>query len=51
MGERRANYATVEFQEHLGRNEESLGVPWAEFVGDETDRHTFAVSTDDPTDD
>jgi len=50
MGDRRPNYALVPFQQHLGQNEESLSVPWAEFVGDETDELTFEVPTDDATD-
>jgi len=50
MTDYRANYATVEFQTHLGQNEESLAVPWAEFVGDATDPHTFTVPTDEAVD-
>ncbi|WP_415379288.1 hypothetical protein [Halosimplex sp. TS25] len=50
MGDRRPNYALVPFQQHLGQNEESLAVPWAEFVGDETDELEFTVPTDDATD-
>ncbi|WP_436908438.1 DUF7383 domain-containing protein [Halosimplex marinum] len=49
MGDRRPNYALVPFQQHLGQNEESLAVPWAEFVGDETDELTFEVPTDGAT--
>ena len=50
MGDRRPNYALVPFQQHLGQNDESLSVPWAEFVGDETDELEFTVPTDDATD-
>ena len=50
MGARRPNYALVPFQQHLGQNDESLSVPWAEFVGDETDELEFTVPTDDATD-
>jgi len=50
MTDYRANYATVEFQTHLGQNEESLAVPWAEFVGDTTEPRTFTVPTDDAVD-
>lgn len=50
MGDRRPNYALVPFQQHLGQNEESLAVPWAEFVGDETEELEFTVPTDDATD-
>ncbi|ELZ28875.1 hypothetical protein C475_04536 [Halosimplex carlsbadense 2-9-1] len=50
MGDRRPNYALVPFQQHLGQNEESLAVPWAEFVGDETDELTFEAPTDEATD-
>jgi len=50
MGDRRANYAVVPFQQHLGQNAESLAVPWAEFVGDRTDAHEFTVPTDDAVD-
>ncbi|MFB6087479.1 MAG: hypothetical protein ABEJ85_03070 [Haloarculaceae archaeon] len=50
MADRRANYALVPFQDHLGRNEESLGVPWADFVGDETPTYEFEVPAADPAD-
>jgi hypothetical protein len=50
MAGRRANYALVPFQDHLGRNEESLGVPWADFVGNETPTYEFEVPTDDASD-
>jgi hypothetical protein len=49
MADRRANYALVQFQNHLGGDEAALSVPWAEFVGDETDTREFEVTTDDPT--
>ncbi|MFB6141364.1 MAG: hypothetical protein ABEJ26_13135 [Halosimplex sp.] len=49
MGDRRSNYALVPVQQHLGQNEESLAVPWAEFVGDETDEFEFEVPTADAT--
>lgn len=29
----RANYALLDFQEHLGESSDGLDVPWAEFVG------------------
>jgi hypothetical protein len=29
----RANYARLDFQEHLGESSDGLDVPWAEFVG------------------
>ena len=50
MAASHADYATVEFQYHLGQNEESLSVPWAEFVGDETPEETFTVPADEPVD-
>lgn len=50
MADRRANYAIVPFQQHLGQNPESLSVPWAEFVGNQTDAREFTVPTDDVTD-
>ena len=50
MTTHRADYATVELQEHFGQNGESLSVPWAEFVGDEGEEHTFTVPTDDAVD-
>ncbi|GGO02157.1 MULTISPECIES: DUF7383 domain-containing protein [Haloarcula] len=45
---RRANYARCTFQQHLGPDEDSLDVPWAEFSGDSTDPVTFEVPTDVP---
>jgi hypothetical protein len=46
----RANYATCTFQQHLGPSADSLDVPWAEFVGDRTDKLTFEVPVADPVD-
>jgi hypothetical protein len=46
----RANYALVNFMELLGEDGDDLDTPWAEFVGNRTDAHTFDVPTDDPTD-
>jgi hypothetical protein len=46
---RRANYAVVPFQCHLGQNEEELSVEWAKFVGNESPELEFEVPTDDPT--
>ncbi|MBX0296083.1 DUF7383 domain-containing protein [Haloarcula nitratireducens] len=45
----RANYARCTFLQHLGPSEDSLDVPWAEFSGDSTDRVTFDVPTDAPS--
>jgi len=39
----RANYALVEFSEHLGATSGGLEVPWAEFVGDSTTEKEFTV--------
>lgn len=50
MSDRRANYALVPFQKHLGPDAESLAVPWAEFVGDATEAVDFEVPTDDASD-
>jgi hypothetical protein len=47
---RRANYALVTVQEHLGPNDQYLDLPWAEFVGDRTSKFEFTVPTDDVTD-
>jgi len=44
----RANYALLDFQEHLGASPAGLDVPWAEFVGDRSSKRTFAVPTDRP---
>jgi hypothetical protein len=49
-GERRANYALIDFREHLGKDEDALDVPWAEFVGDRSSTATFSVPTDDAVD-
>jgi len=46
----RANYALCDFQEHLGEDPDALGVPWAEFAGDESSERTFQVPTDAATD-
>lgn len=46
---RRANYALVEFGEHLGPDASTLDVEWAEFVGNRTTESTFRVPTSDPT--
>ncbi|WP_324756337.1 DUF7383 domain-containing protein [Haloarcula sp. GH36] len=46
----RANYARCTFQQHLGPSADSLDVPWAEFVGDRTDRLDFEVPVADPAD-
>lgn len=47
---RRANYALVEFGEHLGPDASALSVEWAEFVGNRTTEREFHVPTADPTD-
>lgn len=47
---RRANYALVEFNEHLGEDARALDVPWAEFAGNRSSVRRFSVPTDDPTD-
>lgn len=49
MEGRRANYALVPVQQHLGQTSETLAVPWAEFVGDATDEFEFTLPTDSPT--
>jgi hypothetical protein len=46
----RSNYALVEFSEHLGEDPDDLDVPWAEFVGDETEAHEFTVPVADAVD-
>lgn len=48
--QRRANYALIDFREHLGEDAEALDVPWADFVGDATSEETFTVPTDDAVD-
>lgn len=48
MTEYRANYTLVSLQEHLGPDRNGLDVPWATFSADETEVHTFEVTTDDP---
>jgi len=48
MTDYRANYAMVSLQEQLGEDRDDLDVPWATFAGDETDVHTFEVTTDEP---
>lgn len=47
---RRANYALVEFNEHLGGDTATLDVPWATFAGDRSTVQRFTVPTADPTD-
>ncbi|MDG5778809.1 hypothetical protein VB773_04555 [Haloarculaceae archaeon H-GB2-1] len=47
---RRANYALVTVQEHLGPNDEYLDLPWAEYVGNKTSRFEFTVPTADASD-
>ncbi len=42
----RANYALLNFGEHLGIDERRLDVPWAEFVGDESSELTFEVAAE-----
>lgn len=49
MGDRRANYTLLSFQEQLGTDPEHLDVPWAEFVGDHSSTLEFTVPTDDAT--
>jgi hypothetical protein len=49
-GDHRANYALLDFREHLGKDEDALDVPWADFVGDQSSTETFTVPTDDPVD-
>ncbi len=39
----RANYALVEFSEHLGATSQGMDVPWAEFVGDRSSEKGFTV--------
>ena len=40
----RANYALLNFQEHLGDSANGLDVPWAEFVGNHrSSEYTFTV--------
>lgn len=46
----RANYALVEFGEHLGDNESMLDIEWAEFVGNRTSKREFVVPTTEATD-
>lgn len=43
-----ANYARLQFQQHLGPDPSSLDVPWADFAGDRTDRVSFAVPAEAP---
>ena len=43
---RRTAHALVDFGELLGPHEESLDVPWAEFVGDKSSEATFEVGSD-----
>jgi hypothetical protein len=43
----RANYAVVYAGAQLGPEDRSLGLDWAERVGDETPVYEFEVSTDD----
>lgn len=50
MTMRRANYATVDFEEYLGHDDGALSVPWADYVGNASTEHAFEVPTDDPTD-
>jgi len=47
---RLANYALVEFGEHLGEDKSSLDVDWAEFVGNRSAERAFTVPTADATD-
>lgn len=47
---RRANYALLDVQEHLGPDADGLEVPWAEFVGNRTSEYQFSVPTPDPAD-
>lgn len=46
----RANYALLEFGEHLGPHEQGLDVPWATFVGDRSSEQRFHVPVGDPVD-
>lgn len=48
--QRRANYALIDFREHLGEDASALDVPWADFVGSSTSEETFTVPTDDVVD-
>jgi hypothetical protein len=41
----RANYALLDFREHLGSDPDALDVPWAEFVGEESSTREFEVPT------
>jgi hypothetical protein len=46
----RANYAVVYVGAQLGPERRSLGLEWADEVGDETEPHEFEVPTADPHD-
>jgi hypothetical protein len=46
----RANYALLQVLEHLGPTSDSLGVEWAEFVGDRSTSHEFTVAGSDAVD-
>jgi len=46
----RANYALVDFKEHLGMAPDRLDVPWAEFVGEQSSEGQFTVPVANPID-
>lgn len=47
---RRSNHALVSFQAELGPEDASLGLEWADHVGDATPDRAFEVHTDDARD-
>jgi hypothetical protein len=42
----RANYAQLQFGEHLGPDQSALGVPWASYVGDRSSELTFEIAAE-----